>query len=219
MVLLLSAFLHAAPPATSPARTFFEQGQALAARHDHAAAIAKYDQSLAQDPNQADVHAYKSASLVALNQLPQAQTEISTALKLDPKDFRFPEIQGQIELTQGHIDQAKVCYDKAIAIAPHQAGAIYLDWAAALAARNDPALAAKIDAALKSAAAADPPSVEALFQLGQSYANAGKPEGKTYLQKYVEQSAKLPEAQRDAQKIQIAKQLIRALDILNDAGK
>ena len=64
------------------------------------------------------------------------------------------------------------------------------------------------------AAAADPPSAEALFQLGQSYANAGKQEGKTYLQKYLDVSAKLPEGQQDKQKMQVAKQLIRALDII-----
>ena len=58
------------------------------------------------------------------------------------------------------------------------------------------------------------PRPEALFQLGQAYANAGLQEGKTYLKKYIDLSAKLPEDQRDPQKVQLAKQLIRALDVV-----
>ena len=84
----------------------------------------------------------------------------------------------------------------------------------ALSARNDPSLSGEIEAALKTAATADPPSPEALFQLGQSYANAGRQEGKGYLRQYLELAAKLPEDQRDPQKVQLAKQLIRALDVV-----
>jgi cytochrome c-type biogenesis protein CcmH/NrfG len=91
---------------------------------------------------------------------------------------------------------------------------MYTDLAAALSAQNDASVAGDIEAALKAAASADPPSPEALFQLGQTYANSGKQEGKTYLQKYLDVMAKLPADQRDPQKIQLAKQLIRALDAL-----
>ena len=68
------------------------------------------------------------------------------------------------------------------------------------------------------AASATPPNLEALFNLGQSYAGAGKQEGRPFLQRYLEESAKLPEESRDKQKTQLAKQMIRALDALRDFG-
>ena len=92
---------------------------------------------------------------------------------------------------------------------------MYLDLAAAFAGKNDAALTGEIESALRAAAAAEPPSGEALFQLGQSYANAGKQQGKAFLRRYLDVAAKQPEAEQDRQKIQVAKQLIRALDALN----
>jgi tetratricopeptide (TPR) repeat protein len=215
---LLAGRIVAQPPATEPAaKKLFDEGRALAAAHDHKAAIDKYAQSLADDPNQAEVHAYKAASHLALGQVDLAQQEADAALKLDPKDFRFHEIAGQIKVAQNRIPEGRSLYDQAAKLSPANAGAIYTDLAAAMAERNDPALTGDIDAALKAAAAADPPGADALFQLGQSYANAGKQEGKAYLQRYLDVSAKLPEAQRDVQKMQVARQLIRALDVLRQS--
>jgi tetratricopeptide (TPR) repeat protein len=212
---LLAGLADAEAPATQPAaKKLFDEGRALAAAHDHQGAIDKYAQSLADDPNQADVHAYKAASHLALGQFDPAQQEAEAAMKIDPRDFRFHEITGQIKVARNRIPEGRALYDQAAKLSPASAGAIYTDLAAALAERNDPALTGDIDAALKAAAAADPPGADALFQLGQSYANAGKQEGKVYLQRYLDVSAKLPEAQQDAQKMQVARQLIRALDIL-----
>lgn len=217
-VLTMAALLRADPPANAAgpeqAKTLFEEGRKLAAANDHAGAILKYAQSLAADPARAEVHAYKAASHLAIAQPNDAQREIDAALKLDDKDFRFWEIAGQIKIGAGQAKEGQALYEKAAHLSPRDAGAIYTDLAAALASRSDPSLSAPIDAALKSAAAADPPGADALFQLGQSYANAGRQEGKTYLQKYLQVTATLPESQRDLQKIQVAKQMIRALDIL-----
>ena len=66
--------------------------------------------------------------------------------------------------------------------------------------------------ALKKAAAANPPGTEALFALGQSYANAGRPEARQYLQRYLDAASALPAEKRDEQKVRLAKQLIRAID-------
>jgi len=212
MLLLTSTWLRADAP--DRARALFDEGRKLAAAHDHAGAIGKYAESLVADPNQADVHAFKAASHLSLGQTDNAQREIDIALKLDASDYRFSEIAGQIRIAQGQVKDGRALYEKAAQLSLKNAGAIYTDLAAALASRNDGALSGDIESALKSAAAADPPGAEALFQLGQSYANAGRQEGKAYLRKYLDLSAALPESKRDAEKMQVAKQLIRALEIL-----
>ena len=127
------------------------------------------------------------------------------------------ELAGQVKVAQNQSNQGRSLFDKAAALSPKTAGAMYVDLAAALAAKNDNRLTGEIESALKAATIAEPPSAEALFQLGQGYANAGKQEGKAYLQKYVDVATKLPAADQDKQKIQVAKQLIRALDSLKQA--
>ena len=201
----------AGAPANS-VETLFAQGEEAARKGDHQTALARYDAALAIDPKAAKVHAYKTLSLIATRQFDAAQTEINRATSLDSKDYAYQEIAGQLKIAQGKIAEGKSLYDKAAALSSSNAGAIYTDLAAALAARKDDRLAPDIDKALKTAANANPPSPEALFALGQSYVNAGRGEAKTYLQKYIEVASKLPDGKRDDQKIRLAKQLIRAID-------
>jgi tetratricopeptide (TPR) repeat protein len=208
-------------PATAPdsgggasADALFAAGKKLATDGDHRGAIGKYGEALAVDPKNSSVMAYKAISQLALGQQREAQQTVEEALRINDKDAQAWEVAGQVKAAQGQANQARSLFDKAAQLSPKTAGAMYMDLAAALAARNDNGLAKEIESALKAAAGADPPSAEALFQLGQSYANAGKQEGKQYLQRYLEVSAKLPEAEQDKQKMQVAKQLMRALDIL-----
>ena len=190
----------------------FAEAETLARGGDHLAALGKYDAALAIDPKASKVLAYKAVSLTALRKFDEADRSIAAALAINLKEYTYLEISGQIKLARGQIDAGKGLYDRAAEMAPENAGAVYLDLAAALAARKEPSLALQVQAALEKSAAAKPPHPEALFALGQSYISAGKIEGKAYLQRYLEASAKLPEAQRDAQKIQLARQLIRAID-------
>ncbi|HEY7116683.1 MAG TPA: tetratricopeptide repeat protein [Tepidisphaeraceae bacterium] len=190
----------------------FEQAQALARQGRHRDAIAKYDAALAIDPKAAKVHAYKAISLMASREFDAAQSEVDRARSLDDHDYTFVEIAGQLRLMQGKLPEGQALYDKAAAMSPGNAGAVYTDLAAVLAARNDERLAGSIDQALKRAASADPPSAEALFALGQSYVNAGRSEGKDYLRRYIEVASKLPDGKRDDRKIRLARQLIRAID-------
>ena len=194
--------------------TPFAAAKKLAADGDHKAALAKYGEAIALDPRNAAIPAYQAMSYLALGQTQKAQQTADHALKLNDKDALVLEVAGQIKAALNQLAQARAFFDKAAQISPKTAGAMYMDLAAALARKNDNTLAGDIDSALKAAAAADPPSGEALFQLGQSYANSGKQAGTAYLKKYVELSSKLPETEQDKQKIQVAKQLIRALDVL-----
>jgi len=192
--------------------SLFAQAQTAARAGDHKTALARYDAALALDPNAAKFHAYKTLSLIATRQFDAAESEINRALAIDAKDYTFQEIAGQLKIAQGKLAEGKSLYDKAAALSPTSAGAIYTDLAAALAARNDDKLASEIDRALKMAAQSNPPSPQALFALGQSYVNAGRAEGRQYLQRYVEVASALPPDQRDDRQIRLAKQLIRAID-------
>jgi tetratricopeptide (TPR) repeat protein len=206
--------------ATQPANKddAFTTARKLAAKGDHPAALAKYAEALAADPKNGSILAYRALSRLALKQTREAQQDVDEALRLSDKEPVVLEAAGQLKISQNQIAQGKAMFEKAAGLSPKTAGAVYTDLAAALSARKDPSLAGDIEAALKSAAKSDPPSPEALFQLGQAYANAGRQEGRTYLQRYVDASAKLPADQRDAQKIKIAKQLIRALDVVKSIG-
>jgi Tfp pilus assembly protein PilF len=192
--------------------TLFAQGESLARKGDHNAALAKYDAALAADPKAAKLHAYKAISLMATKRHEEAQRSIDAALALNDREHTYHEIAGQLKLAQNRLEEGIKLYDRAAAMSPRAAGAVYTDLAAVLAARNDPTLVPQIDRALKQAANASPPSPDALFALGQSYANANRPEAKTYLRKYLDLANTLPEEKRDPTKIQLAKQLIRALD-------
>lgn len=219
----LEVRLAAAGPATSgspDANSFeglFAAGRTLAADGDHRGALAKYDAALALSKDDANVIAHKAISHISLGQTKEAQQEIEQSLRANDKEYTFWQIAGQVKAAQNQLAQARALFDKAAQLSPKHAGAVYTDLAAVLAAKNDDKLAGDIESALKSAATAAPPSAEALFQLGQSYANVGKLEGRAYLQKFLDVAAKLPEADQDKQKIQVAKQLIRALDVLKQA--
>jgi tetratricopeptide (TPR) repeat protein len=190
----------------------FSEGEALARKGDHRAAIEKYDAALAKEPKAAKLHAYRAISLMASKQYDEAQRSIESALRLNDKEHTYHEIAGQLKIAQGRVDEGVTLYDRAAALAPRAAGNVYMDLAAVLSARNDTRLSPQIDRALKKAAAADPPSLDALFTLGQSYINAGRTEGKDYLRRYIELATALPQGRRDETKIRLAKQLIRAID-------
>jgi tetratricopeptide (TPR) repeat protein len=190
-------------------------GQVLADKDNHTAAVEKYDAALAKDSVSADAHAWKSASLIALKRLDEADTEIQKALKANGDEFTYQMIAGRLQIARGNIDDGSALYDRAAKLSPGNAGKVYADLAAVLATRNDEKLNGQIESALKSAASANPPHLDALFNLGQSYVSAGKPEGKDYLKRYLDGQSKLPEDQRDKQKMQLARKMIRAMDILN----
>jgi tetratricopeptide (TPR) repeat protein len=192
----------------------FTAARTLAAKGDHAAALTKYDEAIKLAPLNGSILAYRALSHLALGQTRQAQDDVEAALHLNDKDAIIWESAGQVKVSLKQYAQARALFDKAAQLSPKTAGAMYTDLAAALEAQNDPALAGDVESALKSAGNAEPPSPEALFQLGQAFANSGKQEGKPYLQKYLDVTAKLPPAQRDPQKVQLAKQLIRVLDAL-----
>lgn len=200
-----------APPGFSAA---FDAGCVLAEKQDHAAAVLKFDEAIAIDSTQPRPYACKAISLLALKRADEAAQAISVAMKLVPGEYRYKVIAGQAEISRGSINEGKALFSRAAQMSPRDAGMIWTDLAAALAQRQDDKLAGEIESALRAGVAADPPSLEALFSLGQSCAAAGRQEGKGYLRRYLELANQLPEAQRDPWKIQLAKQMVKALEAI-----
>src|SRR5207248_9636051 len=87
--------------------TLFAQAEEAARKGDHQTALARYDAALAIDPKAAKVHAYKTLSLIATRQFDPAQTEISRAIALDPKDYTYQEIAGQLKIAHGTLTEGK----------------------------------------------------------------------------------------------------------------
>ena len=224
MVMPPVSMAWADPPAASgqpaaaedPNARLLSEGQTAARAGDHAAALAKYDAALAAHPRAAKVHAYRAVSLTALRRYEDAEKAAEQALAIDPGEYSYHEIAGQLKVAQGKIDLGKALYDKAAELSPENAGAIYVDLAAGLSAKNDDRFAAEVEKALQKSAAATPPHPEALFALGQSYISAGRVEGKTYLSRFIEIASKMPDGKRDETKIRLAKQLIRAIDAVKE---
>src|SRR5690349_1372808 len=140
-----------------------DHGQVLAEEGNHPAALEKYDAALARDANSADAHAWKAASLIALKRLDEADSEIQKALRANRDDFTYQMIAGRLQIARGNIDEGIATYERAAKSSPKNAGKIYADLAASLAAKNDEKLTAQIESALKSAANANPPHLDALF--------------------------------------------------------
>ncbi len=210
-------YLDAAGPATQadPVEALLQQGRALEAQHDHGAAAAKYREALKIRPDEPRAHAALAVSLMNDNKLEEAQTQIKEAARLAPNDSAFVMISGHLEILRNNFDAGQALYAKAAQMSPAGTGVVYADLAAALASKNE---GGKFDnqilTALKAASSANPPNLDALFNLGQTYAGVGRQEGRPYLQRYVEEELKLPENQRDARKVKVAKQLMRALDAI-----
>ncbi len=205
-------------PATVPADPvddLLQQGRVLEDRRDHAGAIAKYQEALKARPDEPRAHALMAVSLMNDAKFEPAETQINEAIRLSPQNFTFQMIAGHLQILRDNTAAGQALYAKAAQASPQNAGNVYADLASALGSKNE---SGKFDdqilAALKSAASASPPSLDALFNLGQTYAGAGRQEGRPYLQKYVEETMKLPESKRDARKLKVAKQLMRALDAI-----
>ena len=219
--MILLALILLLAPATQPnfddsrADGLIAHGQFLAARSDHAGAIARDEQALRLEPSATPAHAWKAASLISLGQLERAEVEIGAALKNEMKDFTYLMIAGRLAVARGEYDKAGELYGRAAEMSVKNAGIIYADLASALSSRKEAALDGKIEAALKSAAAADPPHLDSLFNLAQSYANANRQEARATLRRYIELAGKQPESERNARQYQLARQLLRAMEIVN----
>ena len=125
-------------------------------------------------------------------------------------------IDGRLQIARGKIEDGIEQYERAVKLSAKDAGTIYADLAATLASLRDPSLDEQIEKALKSAASANPPHLDSIFELGQSYVIAGRGEGREYLQRYLDLASKLPKDQQDARQLRLAKQMIRALDLLKE---
>jgi tetratricopeptide (TPR) repeat protein len=213
LAVILSMVLPAYAAGPDAARKSLAEAQALAAKGDHQAALANFEAAISIDEKLAEAHAGRAASLLSLKRVEEAEGSVKKALALKD-DAGFYAIAGRVEVAKGNVEEARKQYDRAAALSPKGAGKFYGDLAGALSARRDEKLAPEIESALKAAVAANPPDPDSLFNLGQSYVSAGREEGVKYLRRFLDEQEKLPKEKRDEQRTRVAKQMIRAMEIL-----
>src|SRR5687767_13875357 len=103
--MILFAFVSALYAADSPpARKLLEEGQSLAAKYDHHAALEKFQQAIAADAKFAEAHAARAASLLSLKRTDEADAAVKTALSLKD-EAGFHAIAGRVEIAKGNIDE------------------------------------------------------------------------------------------------------------------
>ncbi len=92
------------PRVTSPSHL----GDALLLlRREHfPEALETLDTALSADPDNADIHAYRSAALLALGRPLDAQVEAGLAMSLDPAGFAANQKGGELSLRMGLLDTA-----------------------------------------------------------------------------------------------------------------
>jgi tetratricopeptide (TPR) repeat protein len=69
-------------------------------------ALESLDAALARDPGNADIHAYRSAALLALGRPIDAQAEAELAMSLEPDGFAANQKGGELSFRMGLLDAA-----------------------------------------------------------------------------------------------------------------
>src|SRR5688572_6890407 len=93
----------AAAPGTKPAepadaKGLVAAGQKLAAEGNHKQALTRYERALEAEPEHADAHAYRAASLIALGRLDEADAALARAMKGKDREFTYHMIAGRLRI-------------------------------------------------------------------------------------------------------------------------
>jgi tetratricopeptide (TPR) repeat protein len=91
-------------PATSPPH--LRDALLLLRREHFPEALDALDAALAAEPDNADVHAFRSAALLALGRPVDAQAAAELALSLDPDGFAANQKGGELSFRMGLLDAA-----------------------------------------------------------------------------------------------------------------
>ena len=189
--------------ATGEVKTLFEGGLALAQQGKYAEAAAEYKKAIEKDPQQPYVFANLADALSRNNQLPEALDAYQKAIALKPDDAAMYTNMGVLLGKMGKTAESQEAFKKAASINPGAAAQNFFNLGATLVNSGKSADAAE---AFKQAIAADPNFAEAYYQLGICL--SGNPatisESIKALQKYIEIG-------KNAEQVEVAKQLIAAL--------
>jgi tetratricopeptide (TPR) repeat protein len=189
--------------ASAEVKAFFDNGLGLAAQGKYDEAIVEYKKALEKDPDQPYIHANLADALSRQNKLPEALEEYQKAIALKADDAAMYTNMGVLLGKMGKVAESQEAFKKAASVNPAAAGQNFYNLGATLVNSGKAAEAAE---AFKQAIAADPNFAEAYYQLGicLSGDQAKMPDAVKALQKYVEIG-------KNAEQVEVAKQLIAAL--------
>ncbi len=196
--------------ASGEIKGLFDAGLALVQQGKYAEAVAEFKKALEKDPQQPYILANMADGLSRLNQLPEALDAYQKAIALKPDDAAMYTNMGVLLGKMGKMAESQEAFKKAASINPAAAGQNFYNLGATLVNSGRAPEAAE---AFKQAIAADPNFAEAYYQLGICLSGnaATIPDAVKALQKYMEIG-------KNAEQVEVAKQLIAALQP-QDKGK
>jgi tetratricopeptide (TPR) repeat protein len=189
--------------ASTEVKGFFDAGLGLAAQGKYEEAIVEYQKALEKDPDQPYIRANMADALSRVNKLDAALAEYQKAIALKSDDAAMYTNMGVLLGKMGKTEESQEAFKKAASVNPAAAGQNFYNLGATLVNSGKAAEAAE---AFKQAIAADPNFAEAYYQLGicLSGDQTKIPDAVKALQKYIEIG-------KNAEQVEVAKQLIAAL--------
>jgi tetratricopeptide (TPR) repeat protein len=97
------------------------RGMILFQQSRHALAEAEFRAALAENPDDAQAHAYLALTYVELNRLFEANREAEAAIRSDPDDEFSHLAKGQVELKRGNLREAFAAVEEALRLNPQNA--------------------------------------------------------------------------------------------------
>lgn len=190
--------------ASGEVKLLFEGGLALAQGGKYAEAAAEFRKALEKDQEQPYIWANLADALYRADQMDAALEAYQKAIALKPDDAAMYTNMGVLLGRMGKTAESQEAFKKAASINPAAAGQNFYNLGATLVNSGRAAEAAD---AFRQAIAADPNFAEAYYQLGicLSGSPATIPEAVKALKKYTEIG-------KSAEQVEVAKQLIAALD-------
>ncbi len=192
----------------------FDAGLALSQQGKYPEAIEAFKKALEKDPDQPYVQANMADAMAKANMLPEALAAYEKAIALKADDPSIYQNMGVLLGKMGKTAESQEAFKKAASLAsaqnPAAAAQNYYNMGATLVNNGKAAEAVE---AFKQALAADPNFAEAYYQLGicMSSNQATIPDAIKALQKYMEIG-------KNADQVEVAKQLIGALQTQSGGG-
>jgi len=187
----------------SEANALLKAGATLAEQGKHAEALVEFKKALDKAPDEPVILAHIASALANTNQLNEALATYQKAIALKPDDAALYTNMGVLLGKMGKPEDAKEAFKKAASINPAAAAQNFYNLGATLVNSGRAADAAE---AFRQAIQADPNFAEAYYQLGICL--SGNP---TTIPEALKALLKYTEIGRNAEQIEVAKQLIAAL--------
>jgi len=191
--------------ASAEVKADFDMGLELARQGNYEEAVAAYEKALANDPDQAYIHANMAEALSKIGRDDEALAAYEEAISLKADDAAMFTNMGVLLGKMGKTKESEEAFTKAAALNPGAAAQNFYNLGATMVneGRTDEAVQA-----FRQAIAADSNYAEAYYQLGICLSGSAEPDQVT---EAVDMLKKYLEIGENPDQVEVAKQLISAL--------